>query len=130
MRPVHWHRERAPECWVKEGNDAATAEQVCEGLSHMDTLPGHHKTFVLQQTAADLEKNLPVKGGKGSNAKHFTLYHEIDHAKHFTLCWRAVPVWSKQVFSCRHALTVEAGTPVWKGAVAHKEDLGAKNNSV
>ena len=66
------------ECWVKEGNDAATADQVCEGLSHMDTLPGHHKTFVLQPTAAELEKELPVRGGKGSNAKHFTLYHEIE----------------------------------------------------
>ena len=44
----------------------------------MDTLPGHHKTFVLQPTAADLEKALPLRGGKGSNAKHFTLYHEIE----------------------------------------------------
>ena len=27
------------ECWVKKRSEAATAEQVCEGLSHMDTLP-------------------------------------------------------------------------------------------
>ena len=46
------------------------------------TLPRHHKTLVLQLTAADLEKNLPVKGGKGSNAKHFTLYHEIEYVYH------------------------------------------------
>ena len=44
----------------------------------MDTLPGNHKTFVLQPTPAELEKDLPLKGGKGSNAKHFTLYHEIE----------------------------------------------------
>ena len=63
------------ECWVKEGNDAATAKQVCERLSHMNTLPGHHKSFVVQATAAELEKELPLKGGKASNAKHFSLYH-------------------------------------------------------
>ena len=45
----------------------------------MDTLPGNHKSFVLQPTPADLEKDLPLKGGKGSNAQHFTqLYHEIE----------------------------------------------------
>ena len=44
----------------------------------MNTLPGHHKSFVVQATAAELEKELPLKGGKGSNAKHFSLYHEID----------------------------------------------------
>ena len=51
----------------------------------MDTLPGHHKTFVLQPTAAELEKELPVKGAKGSNAKHFTPYHEIEFVTMSTL---------------------------------------------
>ena len=60
------------EFWVDQGNDAATAGQVC-GLSRMDTLKGNHKTFVLQPTPAELEKALPLKGGTGSNAKQFTL---------------------------------------------------------
>ena len=44
----------------------------------MNTLPGHHKSFVVQATPAELEKQLPLKGGKASNAKHFSLYHEIE----------------------------------------------------
>ena len=76
VRPAHWHRERALGVLGKGGNDAATAEQVCEGLSHMNTLPGHHKSFNVQATTAELEKELPLKGDKCSNAKHFTLYHE------------------------------------------------------
>ena len=66
------------ECWVKKGNNAATAEQVCEGLSHMGTLPRNHKSFVLQPAQAELGNDLPLKDGKGSNDKHFTLYHEIE----------------------------------------------------
>ena len=38
------------ECWVNQRNEAATAEQLCEGLSHMDTLPGNHKSFALEPT--------------------------------------------------------------------------------
>ena len=60
------------ECWVKAGNDATTAEQVCQGLLHMDTLPRNHKSFVVQPAQAMLENYLPLQGGKGSNAKHFT----------------------------------------------------------
>ena len=57
------------EQWVKAGNDAATADQLCQALSEMRTLPGKHKTFVIQPTTAELESTLPLKGGKGSNAK-------------------------------------------------------------
>ena len=70
------------EQWVKAGNDAATADQLCQALSEMNTLPGNHKTFVIQPTAAELESRLPFKGGKASNAKHFSLYHEIDFVYH------------------------------------------------
>jgi len=48
----------------------------------MSSLPGDHKTFVLEPTAAELEQDIPLKGGKGSNAKHFSLYHEIEFKYH------------------------------------------------
>ena len=54
-------------------------------MSHwraMSSLPGDHKTFVLEPTAAELEQEIPLKGGKGSNAKHFSLYHEIEFKYH------------------------------------------------
>ena len=51
--------------WVKNGNDAATANDLCEALSSMTSLPGEHKTFVVQPTAAELEQEIPLKGEKG-----------------------------------------------------------------
>ena len=48
----------------------------------MSSLPGDHKTFVLEPTAAELEQDIPLKGQKGSNAKHFSLYHEIEFMYH------------------------------------------------
>ena len=47
--------------WAKAGTDAATAEQLCQALSAMTTLPRNHKTFVIQPTAAELEKT-PFEG--------------------------------------------------------------------
>ena len=44
----------------------------------MTSLPGENKTFVIEPTAAELEQDIPLKGGKGSNAKHFSLYYEIE----------------------------------------------------
>ena len=64
------------------GTKKGHVEQLCQALSEMRTLPGNHKTFVIQPTAAELESRLPLKGGKGSNAKHFTLYHEIEFVYH------------------------------------------------
>ena len=47
--------------WAKAGTDAATAEQLCQALSAMTTLPRNHKTFVIQPTAAELE-GTPFEG--------------------------------------------------------------------
>ena len=44
----------------------------------MNALPGVHKAFVVQPTPADLETDIPLKGGKVSNAKHLNLYHEVE----------------------------------------------------
>ena len=63
---------------MKCGNDAVTANDLCEALASMSSLPGNHKTCVLEPTPAELEQEIPLKGGKGSNAKHFNLYHEIE----------------------------------------------------
>ena len=63
--------------WVKEGNDAVTAEDLCKALSEMKSLPGDHKTVVIEPAPADAEVPIPLKGGKGSKAKHFGLYHQI-----------------------------------------------------
>ena len=52
------------EQWVKGGNDAATADQLCQALSEMSTLPGNHKTFVIQPTAAELETDYLLRVGK------------------------------------------------------------------
>ena len=67
---------------MKCGNDAVTASDLCEALASMSSLPGDHKNFVLEPTAAELEQDIPLKGGKGSNAKHFSLYHEIEFKYH------------------------------------------------
>ena len=91
--------------WVKCGNDAVTASDLCEALASMSSLPGDHKTFVLEPTAAELEQEIPLKGGKGLNAKHFSLYHEIEFKYHENWrvprpqCQRAVSVWAQPVVS-------------------------------
>ena len=126
------------ECWVNEGNDAATAEQVCEALSHMNTLPGHHKSFVLQPTAAELEKELPVKGGKGSNAQNFTLYHEIEFSYHErTGVFLGISVREQFQFGPSKFSPLETLLHMkkmeklyGKGPLQSKKVLGYKNNSV
>ena len=55
---------------------------ICEALASTTSLPGDHKTVVLEPTPAELEQDIPLKGGKGSNAKHFSLYHEIEFKYH------------------------------------------------
>ena len=58
--------------WVKLWvNDAVTAEDLCKALSEMKSLPGEHKTFVMEPADANAEVPVPLKGGKGSKAKHF-----------------------------------------------------------
>ena len=63
--------------WVKCGNDAVTATDLCahEALASMTCLPGDHKTVVLEPTPAELEdlEDIPLKEGKGSNAKALQL---------------------------------------------------------
>ena len=68
--------------WVKGGNDAVTAEDLCKALSEMKSLPGEHKTVVLKPAPADAEVPIPLKGGKGSKAKHFGLYHQFQFVYH------------------------------------------------
>ena len=63
--------------WVKDGNDAVTADDLCKALSETKSLPGDHKTVVVQAADANAEVPIPLKGGKGSKAKHFGVYHQI-----------------------------------------------------
>ena len=61
--------------WVKCRNGAVTANALCEELASMPSLPGDHKTSILEPTAAEFKEDILVKGGKGSNAEHFSLYN-------------------------------------------------------
>ena len=54
--------------WVKCGNDAVTATDLYEALASMTSLPGDHKTVVLEPTPAELKEDIPLKDGIGSNA--------------------------------------------------------------
>ena len=46
--------------WVKDGNDAVTAADFCKALSGMKSLPGEHKTFVVECRSAN-----SIEGWKG-----------------------------------------------------------------
>ena len=48
----------------------------------MKAVAGEHKTFVVEPAPADAEVPIPLKGGKGSKAKHFGLYHQIQFVYH------------------------------------------------
>ena len=100
-------------------------------IPHGNTLWASENICAQANSSRFRKKKLPVKGGKGSNAKKFTQYYEIQFAHHErTGAFLVVPVLPKQVFPAIHAFTEEEyGTTVWKGALAHKDDLGAKNNS-
>ena len=41
--------------WEKCGKDAATANDLCAALASMTSLPGHHKTFVLEPYSSGVQ---------------------------------------------------------------------------
>ena len=68
---------------TKEGQVKPSLAMVCvlKALSEMKSLPGDHKTFVVEPADADAGVPIPLKGGK-SKAKHFGLYHQIQFVYH------------------------------------------------